>query len=228
MAPPYRMDHYEAGARSWEKQGHATVRCHPLYDDFVATFCPSRADQNRILLADPPRLPLQPLAMPRERTVWALPPNLIERRAVESASSIENSIGCPLRWTLKYAAHVQPHVLGGLADGELLASNLAHRVIEEVIVQTPLPTPTHASWLALEAFDSLIALMAAPLLLPSRATERMALRNQIARATSRLATHLRDAGLTVEGIEAGTPASLPRVPGLRPGRALERRVRGRF
>ncbi|MHB2016041.1 MAG: hypothetical protein ACYCW6_03740 [Candidatus Xenobia bacterium] len=81
---------------SWEKQGHATVRCHPLYDEFVATFCPTRADQSRILLANPPRVPLQPRTIPRERTFWALPPRVACSRGCNGFTVTRRTLALPV------------------------------------------------------------------------------------------------------------------------------------
>ncbi|MHB2019240.1 MAG: PD-(D/E)XK nuclease family protein [Candidatus Xenobia bacterium] len=213
---PIRWAHHRLVFVSWEAQGHASARNHPLFDEIQATFCPHPATERLIavaagdesLLWRPHRTPLGQRNQPASREHWTIDADLIARRTTESFSSIEMLIECPLRWTLHYAANVRGRVLTGVADHELLSGTLAHHILEFVVTRHPLPDPQTGATVAAEEFDRALPLMAAPFLLPSRATERLMLRDSITRAASRLVEYLHDTRQTVADVEAKLSGTL--------------------
>lgn len=130
---------------------------HPLWDDVTA----ARADLHdaRLLERDsivqlaPARLfPAAPrrLVAPAPQVTLRSP---ILLRDLESPSSLEKLLGCPLCWTLHYRAHLRPGLSNGPPPpGPLLFGYLAHRILAQVL-DKGLASPDAGAALAEEIFD---------------------------------------------------------------------------
>ncbi len=155
---------------------------HPLWDDVSA----ARPDvhDTRLLERDsiahlaPARLvPAAPLRLVEPAPVVTLRSPIL-LRDIESPSSLEELLGCPLSWALHYRARLRP----GLSDappppGPLLFGTLAHWILGQALAQEP-ASPEAAALLAGTLFDRQCDDLCEDLALP---------RHQAARATVRLA-----------------------------------------
>jgi hypothetical protein len=184
---------------------------HPLWDDVTAwdNATAPRADLHdarllerdsiaqlapaRLLLAAPLRL-VEPAPVVTLRSPVVL-------RDVESPSSLEELLGCPLSWALHYRARLRP----GLAEGPpppgpLLFGILAHWILGQALAQAH-ASPEAAALLAGTLFDRQCDDHCEDLALPrhqaARATVRLAI-VQSARRLLRLAQKHRASGMRTE------------------------------
>ncbi|HEY4000969.1 MAG TPA: PD-(D/E)XK nuclease family protein [Candidatus Xenobia bacterium] len=172
---------------SWKAQGHAPVRAHPWLDEMRGTYGDALDSLARVeLLGALPWEDLPHRTVPALQPLWTVAPDLVAPRALESASSMETLLQCPLRWTLTYPAQVHGRVLAGLADESILAGNVAHAVLEHVLMVQPRPSAQDAMRIARAEFDRRVSEEAATLLLASRKTLRLMVRDLTARASATL------------------------------------------
>ena len=153
---------------------------HPLWDDVTA----ARADLHDARLLERDSIahlaPARLLPAAPHRLVEAAPVVTLRSpvvlRDVESPSSLEELLGCPLSWALHHRARLRP----GLSDGPpppgpLLFGTLAHWILAQVL-DKGLASPDAAAALAEEIFDRQCDDLCEDLALP---------RHQAARATVR-------------------------------------------
>jgi hypothetical protein len=182
---------------------------HPLWDEIVARVgagasrraatarlvCPSFA--TRI-----PRERRQRLVLPEPRRAWVLAAGRIERRAVESPSSVETFLGCPFKWVLEYPGRLRvaesPRV-PDRQDSRLLGS-LLHRILNIVFAGDPLD-PETAEARAGAVFDREAPRLAALLFLPGAETMRAQVRRAAMGSARSLASLTRSAQVGVTASE---------------------------
>lgn len=185
---------------------------HSLWDEITASLSPGRQAD---LLERPapfgPRTPeISPRALrplPEPRVEWAGPP--VSLREVESPSSLETLLGCPLRYALTYAGELWPGRSGTLPADALLLGSVCHSVLERVLALTGL-TPEEAAGEAERLFDSTGPFLGAALFLPGaerdRAVARRAVRDaarQLVGLASRLGVSRVEVERTLEAPWAG-------------------------
>jgi len=132
---------------------------------------------------------------------WTVPPNTIAPRTVESASSVERLLGCPLSWTLEYKAKIRPSSMMSLLEDETLLGNIAHAIVATLLSSQKTWNPSDAADKAAELFDEIAAQMGATLLLPGKTLEIQRAKTCIQRSVRLLIELIVDAGLEVIGCE---------------------------
>jgi hypothetical protein len=140
-----------------------------------------------------PRQNVQPISLPAPHRIISISPESVPLR-VESPSSIERLLGCPLNYLLRFGARIRPGNLISVAHGDQLAGNLAHAVfaslfsgldslsVENIVCRTEL------------VFDELCPKVAATLLLPGNSLERLRLKRSLAEAAAHLLALIQKAG----------------------------------
>lgn len=132
---------------------------------------------------------------PSPRPVWNVKPRTFAAR-VESATSLERLLGCPMSWLLKYQANLKLGNLLSITSGEQLSGILAHAVLGGVFSDSNWHVRDDAERLANRLFDELCPKIAAPLLLPGSSLERQRLKKAIADAAANLSGLIKEAGFS--------------------------------
>jgi hypothetical protein len=183
---------------------------HPLWDELVAAM-PEPAFAARLRTASM-TLPsgAGPVRAQHERVGLRATPVPIEvahvSRAIalrdrESASSIEQLLGCSLAYVLHYAGRLR----GGLSRGPLeptplLYGNLAHYVLAQVFVGGAL-TSESAATRASAIFDDELPGLAETLLLPDHQAERATVRRAVVESARAVASIVARTGAKIRGVE---------------------------
>ena len=148
------------------------------------------------------RLPIAIAPEPQARAEWSAPAGAIKPRELESASSLESLLSCPLQWTLKYANGLRPGLRQSLPRIETLIGTIAHRIAEEIFRPGPPRSSDDVEAIARQRFDDLLPRMGATLLLPGAAAELALARRSIPPALAALSRFLKSAQLTVVSMES--------------------------
>ena len=139
-------------------------------------------------------------APPAPRRHWQVPPGLVSTRDEESASGLEKLLGCPLAWTLSYAARLHRRGIAALPEISRLTGLYAHDIVRRVLNEG-IRSPNLAANRAEELFRQSLAERAAPLLQPGLETMRDRVRIHLAQAVKTLATAIEGAGLSIAAVE---------------------------
>lgn len=144
------------------------------------------------------------------RPVWETGHDLAARIAerVESATSLEDMLGCQLKWFLKHVARLSAGSLEGLPDSRRMLGNLAHALAAEVFVPGRIPDPETVERETIARIEALIDAMAAPLRQPGRSSELADARARLPGTLAAFARLLADAGISVEAMEEKLQADL--------------------
>ena len=151
------------------------------------------------------RLARAPVSISREpaaRPEWRTAANAIQPREFESASSLENLLSCPLRWTLQYACGLRPGPGQALPRIEQVIGTIAHKLAEEIFGAGQIPPTDVVQSTARRRFEDLLPLIGASLLLPGVAAELALARRAIPPALAALGEFLAAERLTVVGVES--------------------------
>lgn len=143
--------------------------------------------------------PRRPLVQARRD--WIVPPGLVSAREVESYSSLDLLIGCPLAWVLRYPGHIKTGALLSLPGDEQLVGILAHGVLEQMYACRKDWRPDEAAEEAARLFDRLAPACAAPLLRSGNAVEHARARRRVVDAVRTLVGMVVEADLEVVGAE---------------------------
>lgn len=184
---------------------------HPLWDEIATHVTDPRG--LRHLVTDAPRfarsparttVPVAVLPRPQRVTAASLP---LAPRAVESPTSLEKLLGCPVSYALEYNARLRRRPLSVLSVESRLLGNLAHAVLAEAARDGALERdePERA---ALRALERALPAHAALLLLPGHQEDLMVLRAAVQRAAALLGRVVRADGLRVHGAEQRLSAEL--------------------
>ena len=154
-----------------------------------------------------------------QRPVWTVPAATVVPTRDVSASSLDTFLGCPFRWALHYQALLQPGRGVDLPDGERLAGDFAHRILQDMLcgdekLDVAKNTENDARTWALNAFDDHVATEAAPLVRRGAEVDRDRVRTLIGNAAAALVRVLKQGGWRpveaerkVSGTFAGISAS---------------------
>jgi len=136
-------------------------------------------------------------AMPLDTgTVTALKsfqPDLYDKPAKLSPTSLGNLFGCSFKWLLEQLDVSASDVMNFQSDSALTGT-LAHQVLEDIFSAGSIPDPDVAAAEALETFDRRVPEMAAELLLPENRAECAGIRERVASAARDLVHRFHDAG----------------------------------
>jgi len=139
---------------------------------------------------------------PAARPEWSAPTTAIQPREFESASSLENLLSCPLRWTLQYACGLRPGPRQALPRIEPIIGTIAHKIAEEIFGAGQIPPTNVVESTARRRFEDLLPRIGASLLLPGAAAELTLARHAIPPALAALGQFLAAERLTVVGVES--------------------------
>jgi RecB family exonuclease len=176
---------------------------HPAWDEVLARLASPRlasvlTHRAPSLKTPVKRTPRDRLPLPQPQSTWDAG-RAIPARDVESPSSLEDFLGCELKWVLRYAGNLRFGQTAALDTGPQLLGTLTHELIARVLRKMPL-APAEAEKLALTLFDTEGPRLATALFLPGAEAERADARSSTAAAARWLARFLAD-GWTVEHVE---------------------------
>lgn len=197
-----------------EVENGGTAESHPLYDRLSVilgdsirevTLNPAMwvAGDSRI---DPLNVEtVVPRNVPVPSRFWKLHDDIsIDKRNVESYSSLDLLFEAPYKWVLNYTAKLREGTIQTIGSNNSIMGNLGHRLFEEMFVQGE----TCTSWtqtVVEKKSDSLIKQLlsseGAVFLLPGNVSETQTLIRKLKRAAWAMACHIRDNAWTVIGTE---------------------------
>jgi hypothetical protein len=177
---------------------------HPLWDELLAA---SQEEANLLVgsgvrskIAIPTITP-EKLLLPRAEEQWQVESGAVRQREIESPSSLENLLGCSLKWCLSYVASIRRGNMTALPDLVPTLGSLAHELVEEVLSMEELPIPEVGAKMVEEIFDRKAPLMVAAIFQKGMEAEKEKIRNTIVLAMRSLLQHFHDAGVKKISIE---------------------------
>ncbi|WP_462411665.1 PD-(D/E)XK nuclease family protein [Neobacillus sp. Marseille-QA0830] len=194
----------------------ADLPIHPLWDEIRYAIARDNGAVNKITLDASnlrkhpshslvcetfERMPLNSRNIPEPIRVWRVPEKTVARRKEESATSFEALIGCPLKWTFRYAAKVRPGNVLSIPNDSIMLGNLGHLILEQLITEKSSWTEEEARIRAGELFDELTPMMAAPLLEPKNGVTRSETRFNLQKSLQKFFKVLNDAGIKIQHTE---------------------------
>ncbi|MCP3955873.1 MAG: PD-(D/E)XK nuclease family protein, partial [Desulfobacterales bacterium] len=177
---------------------------HPLWDELLAA---SEDSANMLVVKKirenitPPTVTPGKRSLPVPEIRWEVQAGTVKPRDVESPSSLENFLGCPLKWSLQYNGRIRSGHPGTLPKMTPTLGSLAHDLVEEVLLINPLPSPENGATLVREIFDQKAPSLVANLFQDGMEAEREKIRNTVVFATRSLLQHFHDAGAYKINIE---------------------------
>lgn len=133
---------------------------------------------------------------------YDIPTDAIGRPTRLSYTSMNDLLGCPMKWALQNRAHIQPSGAASIPEINTMLGTLCHRIVELLYTESEgRVEPSRAEQRSVELFDSLVESMAARLLLSGREIERRRTRTMVGRAVRSLAEALDHLDLAVESTE---------------------------
>ncbi len=151
-------------------------------------------------LTDASLVPVPPRPLPERKRWWELPDDVvIDPRASESYSSLEQYLFNPYVWVLRYPAKLSPSSILDVSEGVLLYGNLSHHLVERCLQQKDALDQRDAefeAWFG-PAFGDLISQEGAVLQMPGRQEELSTFRRKLLYSMRQLRIQLRAAGVTV-------------------------------
>lgn len=187
---------------TWQAAGGEAAEPHPLVDLWAACLGEQSTSTVTLRARDVLDTPNHPAVGTLPVTTWvgtggrfAVRPNLISTTRTWSASSIEALVGCPLRWTLQYAAGLRPGPTTELWEERTLSGTFAHSLFEQLLFTDDMEwatfTPAEAGARMDRLFDRQVALEAAPLTFPRNEALVRQLRAKVRRAAEALVGQLK-------------------------------------
>jgi hypothetical protein len=160
---------------------------------------PARIAARRVRVAPRPR------PAPAE---LAQAPRALALRELESASSIELLLGCPLAYALRYGGVLLRGLAAPAAEpGPLLGGHLLHHVLARVFADGRL-APAAAAGRAAAILDAELPRLAETLMLPDHQAERACVRRAIVESARAVAASIERAGAAVRGVEVKLEGTL--------------------
>lgn len=211
----------------WRLAGGAATTPHPFADELTARLGADALSRvtlraESLLTGHPapaaptwqPELHPCPTATPpAPRPLWRLPPEALRPRPPLSPSAIETLFGCPLKWTLHYAAYLRSGAAAGLPDDSRVVGTFAHRLIQSLLLDPAGPPDAETAYERVaDDFDRSISGEAATLLRAGRDLDRTRARDTIASAARALVEALEESGLRAVGAETPTAGVLSGYP----------------
>ncbi|MEH7417081.1 PD-(D/E)XK nuclease family protein [Neobacillus drentensis] len=194
----------------------AEIPLHPLWDEIRYAVARNTRTEKKITIeaaelrkypVHPPfgetgeRVKLSESSIPEPIRTWRVPENIVLRRQEESATSFESLIGCPLKWTFRYAANVRPGNVLSIPNESIMLGNLGHYVLEQLITEKLSWTEDEVRLRAGELYDQLTPMLAAPLLEPKNAVRRNETRLSLQKSLQKFFRVVNQAGIQIEHTE---------------------------
>lgn len=147
------------------------------------------------------RVALKTHKIPEPIRKWDVPENLVLPRKEESATSFEGLIGCPLKWTFRYAANIRTGNILSIPNESRMLGNLGHAILEQLISEKPSWNEDEVKIRAGEWFDALAPKLAATLLEPQNRIHRNENRTKLQKSFQQFFKVLNNAGIQIEYTE---------------------------
>jgi ATP-dependent helicase/nuclease subunit B len=186
---------------------------HPIWNEVAMKVAPAGAEQLKITASIDSLLRGKHFALkpaqgkrkyfPQSKPSWNIPSIHLAPRAIESPTSLEALLGCPLLWALHYKARLYDPLQFTLAP-QLLYGNLAHQLVGDYLrsfIDKALPDPAEARTAIASEFDQRLAAEAATLIKPGMDRERTYVRQTMSRAAGALVELLDRGGYRIDSIE---------------------------
>jgi RecB family exonuclease len=180
---------------------------HPLWDEIVAAMrdpeLRAQLEAERVVLpggirARHQRAPTRSLPQPFDTAHAPAPLGL---RDEESASSLEQLLGCSLAYVLRYRGKLRPRLAAAPTEpSPLLYGNVAHHVIALVFASGAL-SPDDAAVRADALLETELPRIAETLLLPDHQAERASVRRAIVESARLVASLIARSGARLRGLE---------------------------
>jgi ATP-dependent helicase/nuclease subunit B len=132
---------------------------------------------------------------------WKVPENVVVPREIESATSFEGLISCPLKWTFSYAANVKPGKVLSLPHESIMLGNLGHVILENLITEKTDWNEEEVRVRTGELFDELTPMVAATLLEPQNGILRSETRFKLQNSLLKFFKVLNHAGIKIQHTE---------------------------
>ncbi len=163
------------------------------------------------------RQPVAPRQLPTPAPWWPTPRGYATRVAdrVESATSLESLLACPMQWALGHVARVRAGRVRSIPEPEQLFGNLAHALAADVFVPGDPPSPAAAEARVSQDFERCVDELAVPLRYDEHAVEFVQARRLLPLAIGAVARTLRQNRLRVVATEHAFEAAPPGGPPLR-------------
>lgn len=177
---------------------------HPLWDELLAASGGSVAmlvEQKVTSGISIAKITPDRHELPVPETRWQVEDGAVAPRDVESPSSLENFLGCPLKWCLQYNGRIKRGLSGTIPDLIPTLGSLAHDLVEEVLQSKPLPEPEEGASLVADLFDQKAPRLVATLFQDGMEADRARIRNTVISATQSLLQHFHDAGVSAIEVE---------------------------
>lgn len=139
--------------------------------------------------------------LPEVTVKWNVPEQMIQPREVESATSIENLIGCPLKYTFNYVAKIKQGNILGIPNEPVMLGNLSHIILEKLINEKTNWSEDEIASRVGSLFDQLVPKLAAPLLEPQNTLVLYDTRRSLQNSITHFFRVLNEAGIVIEGTE---------------------------
>lgn len=170
---------------------------HPLWDELLA----ASKNEAEKLITEAPKTDVTPekytpalKALPVPEKEWEVAHGSIVPREYESPSSVQTFLGCPFKWVLQYIAKIKNNTVGTLPDLDKILGKMAHEIIEEVLLQDPLPLPEQGAKLSEELFYKRGPVLVAEFFQKGRDVDREMAKNTLIMATKSLLQYFHEAG----------------------------------
>lgn len=192
------------------------IPIHPLWDEIRYAVVKDHHTEKKLTL-DPAEFRKQPSVslfeeqfervglnkrnIPEPIRTWQVPEKVVLPREEESATSFESLIGCPVKWTFRYAAKVKPASALSIPHESLMLGNLGHVILEYLITEKSSWSEQEVQLKAGELFDELMPKLAAPLLEPKNSILRNETRRHLQTSLQQFFKVLNQAGVQIQHTE---------------------------
>ncbi|WP_456276579.1 PD-(D/E)XK nuclease family protein [Bacillus sp. AK128] len=192
------------------------IPIHPLWDEIRYAIAKNYHTEKKITV-DASELRKQPILTISESTfdrvqvklthipepirAWKVPGNVILPREVESATSLEGLMACPLKWTFRYVAHVRPGRVLSIPNEAIMLGNLGHVILEHLITEKTDWNEEEVRVRTGDLFDELIPMIAATLLEPQNGITRNETRLKLQNSLPQFFKVLNEAGIKIQHTE---------------------------
>ena len=139
--------------------------------------------------------------IPATKRKWEIPAKSISLRGIESATSFEKVVSCPLYWTLRYAVNVRPGNAFSIPNESLMLGTLGHKILELLILENIAFHEEVIERRTGELFDEWTPLLAAPLLELQNGIKRSETRQKLQKSIKQFFRLMNDLNIKITDTE---------------------------
>ncbi|MGS2778720.1 RecB family exonuclease [Robertmurraya sp. GLU-23] len=186
----------------WDEIRYAVVKDHQTEKKLTVDPAEWRKQPSVTLFEEQiDRVGLNKRNIPEPIRTWLVPEKVVLPREEESATSFESLIGCPVKWTFRYAAKVKPASALSIPHESLMLGNLGHVILEHLITEKSSWSEQEVRLRAGELFDELMPKLAAPLLEPKNSIRCNETRRHLQTSLQQFFKVLHQAGVQIQHTE---------------------------